>query len=82
MNDAAARAVTRLDGSKVVGPSYKGAYGTMRELDVKRRSGSSVDENYLRESILVSKGEGRRGLSAGDAKLQGAAQRGRHLLFG
>lgn len=37
------------DGSKLVGPSYKGIFGT----DVKLADGSTVkiDENYIRESI-------------------------------
>ena len=37
------------DGTKLVGPSYKGIYGT----DVKLADGSTVkiDENYIRESI-------------------------------
>ncbi len=37
------------DGTKIVGPSYKGIYGT----DVKLADGSTVkiDENYIRESI-------------------------------
>jgi len=39
-----------LDGSRVVGPTWKGLYGAKREFS----DGSSVDadENYLRESIL------------------------------
>ncbi|MEO1614852.1 MAG: cytochrome c oxidase subunit II [Planctomycetota bacterium] len=42
-----------LDGSRMVGPSYQGSYGTMRNLT----SGESVkvDENYIRESILYPK---------------------------
>jgi cytochrome c oxidase subunit II len=38
-----------LDGSKVVGPSFKGLYGSIRELD----DGSSVtaDDGYIQESI-------------------------------
>ncbi|MEO1526264.1 MAG: cytochrome c oxidase subunit II [Planctomycetota bacterium] len=42
-----------IDGSKVVGPSYKDAYGSMRELTVG--DPVLVDENYLRESILYPK---------------------------
>ncbi|MEL6110001.1 MAG: cytochrome c oxidase subunit II [Planctomycetota bacterium] len=42
-----------VDGSKVVGPTYKGAYGTMRELT--NGDPVPVDENYLRESILYPK---------------------------
>lgn len=41
-----------IDGSKKVGPSWKGAFGTARQF----ADGSSIpaaDENYLRESILV-----------------------------
>ncbi|MEM6472151.1 MAG: c-type cytochrome [Planctomycetota bacterium] len=42
-----------LDGSKMVGPSYQGAYGTVRQF----ASGESakIDENYIRESILYPK---------------------------
>jgi cytochrome c oxidase subunit 2 len=42
-----------LDGKRMVGPSYQGSYGTMRNLT----SGESVmvDENYIRESILYPK---------------------------
>ncbi|TWU04957.1 cytochrome c oxidase subunit II [Stieleria varia] len=42
-----------LDGSKQVGPSYQGSFGTQRSL----ASGDAVtvDENYLRESILYPK---------------------------
>lgn len=40
-----------VDGSKLVGPSYKGIYGT----EVKLADGNTVkiDDNYLRESIEV-----------------------------
>lgn len=40
-----------IDGSKMVGPTLKGKYGTQEQLT----DGSSVDidDNYLRESILV-----------------------------
>ena len=39
-----------LDGTKVIGPSWKNLYGSNRELN----DGTAVtaDENYLRESIL------------------------------
>jgi cytochrome c oxidase subunit 2 len=42
-----------LDGSRMVGPSYKDSYGTMRDLV----GGDKVkfDENYVRESILYPK---------------------------
>ncbi|KAA5546949.1 cytochrome c oxidase subunit II [Roseiconus nitratireducens] len=42
-----------LDGSRMVGPSYQGSFGTMRQL----ADGESVrfDENYVRESILYPK---------------------------
>ena len=42
-----------LDGSRLVGPSYKDSFGTTRQLV----SGESVpvDENYIRESILLPK---------------------------
>jgi cytochrome c oxidase subunit 2 len=41
-----------LDGSKIVGPTFKGLYGKTREFE----QGASVkaDENYLKESILQS----------------------------
>jgi cytochrome c oxidase subunit 2 len=44
------RSCHSLDGSRVVGPTWKGIYGAKREFE----SGPSVnaDENYLRESIL------------------------------
>ena len=44
------RSCHSLDGSRVVGPTWKGIYGAKREFE----SGASVnaDENYLRESIL------------------------------
>lgn len=38
------------DGSKKIGPSYKGIFGAMAEL--KDGSKVKVDENYIRESIL------------------------------
>ncbi|WCL51378.1 cytochrome c oxidase subunit II [Leptospira sp. GIMC2001] len=41
-----------VDGSRIVGPTFKGLYGQNREFE----SGASVkaDENYLKESILQS----------------------------
>ena len=44
------RSCHSLDGSRVVGPTWKGIYGAKREFE----SGPDViaDENYLRESIL------------------------------
>jgi cytochrome c oxidase subunit 2 len=44
------RSCHSLDGSRVVGPTWKGIYGAKREFE----SGASVnaDDNYLRESIL------------------------------
>lgn len=42
-----------VDGTRMVGPSYKGSFGTVRQL----ASGEQVkvDENYVRESILYPK---------------------------
>jgi len=44
------RSCHSIDGSKIVGPTWKGLYGAKREFE----SGSPVDadENYLKESIL------------------------------
>lgn len=42
-----------LDGSRMVGPSYKGSFGTMR--DIVGGGQVKVDENYIRESILNPK---------------------------
>ena len=44
-----------LDGTKMVGPSYKGSFGTMRDLV----GGGSVkfDESYVRNSILEPRSE-------------------------
>lgn len=39
-----------LDGSKLVGPSFKGLYGASR--DFTEGESSKADDNYLRESIL------------------------------
>ena len=46
----ACNACHSIDGSRVIGPTWKNAYGAMRELE----SGESVliDDNYLRESIV------------------------------
>ncbi|TGN06973.1 cytochrome c oxidase subunit II [Leptospira ilyithenensis] len=41
-----------LDGSRVVGPSMKGLFGSSRKFT--DGSGAKADETYLRESILVS----------------------------
>jgi cytochrome c oxidase subunit II len=41
-----------LDGTRVVGPTFKGIYGLARKF--ADGSSASADENYLRESILVS----------------------------
>ncbi|WP_253157710.1 c-type cytochrome [Stieleria tagensis] len=41
------------DGTKLVGPSYEGSFGTMRQLT--GGSPVKVDENYVRESILYPK---------------------------
>ena len=42
-----------IDGTRLVGPSYKGSYGTMR--DIVGGGQVKVDENYIRESILNPK---------------------------
>jgi cytochrome c oxidase subunit 2 len=40
-----------LDGSRIIGPSFKGSWGTERQLE----SGETVvmDENYVKESVLT-----------------------------
>lgn len=41
-----------LDGSRIVGPTFKGLYGSKREFE---GGGSALaDENYIRESILIA----------------------------
>lgn len=42
-----------LDGSKMAGPSYQGSWGTVRQF--ADGSESTMDENYVRESILYPK---------------------------
>lgn len=42
-----------IDGSRLVGPSYKGGFGTMRDLVGGKKV--KFDENYVRESILDPK---------------------------
>ncbi|EMY76717.1 cytochrome c oxidase, subunit II [Leptospira weilii serovar Ranarum str. ICFT] len=39
-----------LDGSRLVGPSYKGLFGSAREFE--SGAGVTADENYIRKSIL------------------------------
>ncbi|RHX88954.1 cytochrome c oxidase subunit II [Leptospira stimsonii] len=39
-----------IDGSRLVGPSYKGLFGSAREFEAG--PGANADENYLRKSIL------------------------------
>ena len=41
-----------VDGSKIVGPTMKGLYGNNRKF--ADGSTAKADDNYLRESILVS----------------------------
>ncbi|MCB1165536.1 MAG: c-type cytochrome [Leptospiraceae bacterium] len=49
-NSAGCKSCHSIDGSRVVGPSFKGLYGTERPIE----GGTKVvaDENYIRESIL------------------------------
>ncbi len=42
-----------IDGTRMVGPSYQGSFGTMRE--IVGGDPVKVDENYIRESILNPK---------------------------
>ncbi len=42
-----------LDGNKLVGPSFKGKFGTMEHLTDGQQV--LIDENYMRESILLPK---------------------------
>lgn len=44
------KACHSVDGSKVVGPTFKGLFG--REEKIQGQAAVTVDENYLRESIL------------------------------
>ncbi|PKA04167.1 cytochrome c oxidase subunit II [Leptospira ellisii] len=39
-----------IDGSRLVGPSYKGLFGSAREFEAG--PGANADENYIRKSIL------------------------------
>ncbi|AYV57482.1 cytochrome c oxidase subunit II [Leptospira kmetyi] len=39
-----------IDGSRLVGPSYKGLFGSAREFEAG--PGATADENYIRKSIL------------------------------
>ncbi|PJZ40980.1 cytochrome c oxidase subunit II [Leptospira kmetyi] len=39
-----------IDGSRLVGPSYKGLFGSTREFEAG--PGATADENYIRKSIL------------------------------
>jgi cytochrome c oxidase subunit 2 len=41
-----------IDGKAVIGPSFKGSFGSKREF--ADGGSATVDENYLRESILQS----------------------------